>query len=114
MIVSKLVYFTYLRDLQSQPTYIGVIISSIDPKYQQDIPVLFTKNAKKATTPEREKKPFWDNLQPLMQAGARNVSFHPSKNEWDLTNGPRSVSYDGAIRYSVFFGVREFSGSVRW
>ena len=30
-----------------------------------------------------------------------------SQIEWDLTNGPRSVSCDRAIRYSGFFGVRE-------
>ena len=28
----------------------------------------------------------------------------PSKIEWDLTNGPRSVSCDRAIRYSGFRG----------
>ena len=26
--------------------------------------------------------------------------------QWDLTNGPRSVSCDRAIRYSGFFGVQ--------
>ena len=36
----------------------------------------------------------------------------PSKIEWDLTNGPRSVSCDRAIRYSGFFGVRSFVGPV--
>ena len=30
------------------------------------------------------------------------VSFHP-KIQWDLTNGPRSVSCDRALRYSGFF-----------
>ena len=39
IIVSKLVYFTYLGD-DLQPTCIGVR-TSIDPKYQQDIPVPF-------------------------------------------------------------------------
>ena len=34
----------------------------------------------------------------------------PSKIEWDLTNGPRSVSCKKAIRYSGLFGV--FSGTV--
>ena len=34
---------------------------------------------------------------------------YPSKIEWDLTNGPRSVSWDRAIRYSGL-GVR--SGTV--
>ena len=33
------------------------------------------------------------------------VWFIPSKMEWDLPNGPRSVSCDRAIRYSGFFGV---------
>ena len=33
--------------------------------------------------------------------------FFQSKIEWDLTNGPRSVSCYRAIRYSGFFGVRE-------
>ena len=33
-------------------------------------------------------------------------SLFPSKIEWHLTNGPRSVSCR-AIRYSGFFGVRE-------
>ena len=36
----------------------------------------------------------------------------PSTIEWDLTNGPRSVSCDRAIRYSGFFGVRSFVGPV--
>ena len=35
------------------------------------------------------------------------LSQIPSKIEWDLTNGPRSVSCNRAIRYSGFFGVRE-------
>ncbi len=28
------------------------------------------------------------------------ANYYPSKIEWDLTNGPRSVSCDRAIRYS--------------
>ena len=35
----------------------------------------------------------------------------PSKIEWDLTNGPRSVSCDRAIRYSGR-GVRDRNGPV--
>ena len=34
------------------------------------------------------------------------------KIEWDLTNGPRSVSCDRAIRYSGFFGVRSVGPTV--
>ena len=36
----------------------------------------------------------------------RRFQNKPSNIEWDLTNGPRSVSWDRAIRYSGFFGVR--------
>ena len=41
ILTSKLVYFTYLWDVR-QLTYIGMK-QSIDPKYQQDIPV-YTAN----------------------------------------------------------------------
>ena len=37
----------------------------------------------------------------------RILRYIPSKIAWDLTNGPRSVSCDRAIRYSGFFRVRE-------
>ena len=40
-----------------------------------------------------------------MGGGEGQASFYPSKTEWDLTNGPRSVSCDRAIRYSGL-GVR--------
>ena len=38
-------------------------------------------------------------------AFVKHLSPYPSKFEWDLTNGPRSVSCDRAIRYSGL-GVR--------
>ena len=46
---------------------------------------------------------------------SQNKMF-PSKIEWDLTNGPRSVSCDQAIRYSGFFGVRKQWGllEISW
>ena len=49
---------------------------------------------------------------------AASRCFVPSKIEWDLTNGPRSVSYDRAIRYSGFFrapwNVGPTVGQISW
>ena len=46
-----------------------------------------------------------------------NISaIYPSKIEWDLTNGPRSVSCNRAIRSSGFFRVRSVApvGQISW
>ena len=46
------------------------------------------------------------NSMKVARATESEVSWCPSNIEWDLTNGPRSVSCDRAIRYSGL-GVRE-------
>ena len=48
---------------------------------------------------------------PPKKVPSNSEAFNPSKIEWDLTNRPRSVSCDRAIRYSGL-GVRSV-GPVR-